>query len=83
MTMPQCFDETRVRILDRPLQISQRQLDQIEDMISNMRDPVTCSLATAGRTRGDTGYVDVNRPIQKINVEHNLKYCDDGDFGMC
>jgi len=81
LTMPQCFDETRVRILDRPLQISKRQLDLIDELIATMRDPVSCNLATVGRPRGETGLVDVNRPIQRRNGRHELKYCDDGDFG--
>jgi len=45
-----------------------------------MRDPLTCKLATVGKPRGDTGFVDVNRPLQQRNKDHELKYCDSGDF---
>jgi len=69
-----------VRVLDRALQISQKQLTQIDTLIAQMRDPQTCKLATVGKPRGNTGFVDVNRPLQQRNGDHELKYCDSGDF---
>ena len=71
----------QVRVVDRPLQISQKQLNLIEMMISEMRDPVTCKLSTVGSPRNDgSGYVDVNRPLQRRNDDHDLIYCDSGDW---
>jgi len=71
----------QVRVVDRPLQISQYQLNLIEKMISEMRDPETCKPFTVGSPRNDgSGYVDVNRPLQARNSYHDLIYCNSGDW---
>ena len=74
----------QVRVVDRPLQISQNQLNLIEMMISEMRDPGTCKPSTVGNPRNDgSGYVDVYRPLQERNGDHDLIYCDSGDWSEC
>jgi hypothetical protein len=69
-----------VRVIDRPLEISQSQLDQIESMIATMRDPETCRFSTAGAPRPLSDAVNVNRPVQRHYSDHDLKYCNGGDF---
>jgi hypothetical protein len=88
LTMPQCFDDTRVRVLDRPLQISQKQMTQIDTLIAGMRNPLgsrsnECQLATVGKPRDDgTNFVNVNRPLQSRTRSHDMKYCNSGDFSQ-
>jgi hypothetical protein len=82
-TMPQCFDDTRVRVLDRWLQISQRQKNQMDQLIANMRDRDTCKLATVGKPRNDgmnSKLVDVNRPLQTTTSAHGMHHCSSRDW---
>lgn len=82
LTMPNCIRKVHWRILEQPLEISVRQLKMINEMISNARDPVTCSLITAGVPRDDgTDYVDVNRPLQPSFESNDLAHCNKTDFG--
>jgi hypothetical protein len=84
LTMPNCIKKVHWRILEQPLEISIRQLNMINEMISNARDPVTCSLITAGVPRDDgTDNVDVNRPLQPLTEANDLMHCDKTDFGRC
>jgi len=80
LTMPQCFNNVLWRVLEQPLEISIRQREMIDQMISYTRDPVTCQLATIGAPRGD-GYVNVNRPLQQLNETlSKLMHCDKYNF---
>jgi hypothetical protein len=82
--MPNCIKKVHWRILEQPLEISIRQLNMINEMISNARDPVTCSLITAGVPREDgTDNVDVNRPLQPLSEANDLMHCNKSDFGRC
>jgi len=81
--MPSCQKRVFWRVLEQPLEISTRQRELINQMISNARDPMTCQLLTSGTPRQDgSGYVDVNRPLQPYSDTTNkLMHCDKLDFG--
>jgi len=83
LTMPSCQKRVFWRVLEQPLEISTRQRELINQMISNARDPMTCQLLTSGTPRQDgSGYVDVNRPLQPYSDTTNkLMHCDKLDFG--
>mmetsp|Transcript_10602 Transcript_10602/g.15298 ORF Transcript_10602/g.15298 Transcript_10602/m.15298 type:complete len:114 (-) Transcript_10602:844-1185(-) len=80
--MPSCQKRVFWRVLEQPLEISTRQRELINQMISNARDPMTCQLLTSGTPRQDgSGYVDVNRPLQPYSDTTNkLMHCDKLDF---
>jgi len=82
LTMPSCQKRVFWRVLEQPLEISTRQRELINQMISNARDPMTCQLLTSGTPRQDgSGYVDVNRPLQPYSDTTNkLMHCDKLDF---
>jgi hypothetical protein len=80
-TMPNCFREVFWRVLEQPLEISTRQLEMINQMISFAKDPVTCNLTSVGAPREDgSGYVDVNRPIYELSRSNKLMHCSKFDF---
>ena len=76
ITSPPCSEKVEWRIMEDPLVISLSQMHRLEMLTAMYIDYPTCQLATWGKPRDDaTCKVDVNRPVQYLSHDHEMKDC--------
>lgn len=77
-TVPPCFDESvHWRVMKDPIRVAPWQIHQLEILVVNRIDPVSCVADTAGKSRNRRGTrVDVNRPIQSLTSDHKVVFCE-------
>lgn len=79
--VPPCHEVVHWRVMKEPIKVAPSQIDQLENLIKDRLDPVTCERDTAGRKRQDgSDKVDVNRPIQLTTHKHKLVFCECVDW---
>jgi Eukaryotic-type carbonic anhydrase len=77
-TVPPCFSQSvHWRVMKNSIRVSPVQIQQLEDLIANRLNPISCIIDTAGKSRSSNNKkVDVNRPIQSISPAHKLVFCE-------
>jgi Eukaryotic-type carbonic anhydrase len=79
---PPCFVGVHWRIMRSPIKISPRQLRILSTLLAFRQDPITCkTMSSVGKPRKDgSSFVDVNRPIQRLQGQHDLVFCECVDW---
>ena len=75
--VPPCLEVVHWRVMKDSIRVPYKQIHQLESMIANRIDPVTCIPDTAGRPRvNNSTMVDVTRPVQTSTSAHKIVYCE-------
>ena len=78
LTYPPCTEKVDWRVMINPIIVSPNQLHRLEMLTAMHLEYPKCQLVTWGRPRGNnTCKVDVNRPIQYLSEDHDMRDCED------
>jgi hypothetical protein len=59
-----------------PIVVAPAQIRQLENLVSNRIDPISCVKDTAGKSNGRDNIVDISRPIQSVTTGHKVVFCE-------
>jgi hypothetical protein len=81
MPEPPCFEGVHWRVLNNPVRVAPKQIDDLEILISNRLDPLSCKHETVGKPSSPGAKrVHVNRPVQTTTPDHKLVFCECDDW---
>jgi hypothetical protein len=80
MTVPPCYTVNHWRVLKDPIRVAAHQIRELERLLA-WRLNSKCEADTAGKPReGNPDAVDVNRPLQELEIGHRMVFCECQDW---
>lgn len=81
MMVPPCWEVVHHRVMKDPIKVHPRQIEELNRLIMERRDPGTCAKDTAGVVYStEPRKIDVSREIQYYHTQHRKVFCECKDW---